>query len=132
MTNIYEDYLKAGTSFDRLSVTGTTGVSYGRFNGDRRPMLPMVDTGLIYCGDPGLLKRFYGIRFGGGGKIYVRAMVENTEVSRGYVTLSEDAYQSSVYRLPRGCAGFGLRLQLVGIAWWRYFEIDWDPFAEGQ
>ena len=98
-------------------------------------MAPMVDTGLIYPGpngqqDPSLLKYFNLIKFGGSGKLYIRAMVDNTEIQRGYVTLSEDAYQASIFRLPKGCAGYGIRLQMVGIAWWRYFKIEWDPVAE--
>lgn len=136
----YEDYLTASTSFQRLAAPVATQLVYGVFNEDRRPLIPMVDTGLIYPGlsssdgsqrqDPSLLKYFNSVRFGGRGKLYIRAMVDNTEVQRGYVTLAEDAYQASVFRLPKGCAGYGLRLQMVGIAWWRYFEIDWDPVQE--
>jgi hypothetical protein len=133
----YEDYLKAGTSFSRLEPHTSTQLVYAVFNEDRRPLLPMVDTGLIYPGldgqqDPTLLKYFYRVRFGGTGKLYIRAMVDNTEVQRGYVTLSEDAYQASTLRLPRGCAGYGFRLQMVGIATWRYYEMDWDPVAEAS
>jgi hypothetical protein len=127
----YQDYLTAGTDFERLVGTGTTQLVYGVFNEDLRPLLPFVDTGLVYCEDPSLLKYFHKVRFGGKGKIYVRAMVDNTEVQRGWVTLSEDPNQASIFHLPRGCAGYGLRLQLAGIAWWRYYEIIWDP-ATGQ
>ena len=123
----YKDYLAAGVSFSPLSETATPQLAYGVFGEDRRPLLPFIDTGLIYCGDLTLFKYFYRVRFGGSGKLYVRAMVENTEVQRGSVVLSEDPYQASIFRLPRGCAGYGLRLQLVGLAWMRYFAIEWDP-----
>lgn len=132
----YEDYLKAGTSFSRLAPAANTQLVYAVFNEDRRPLLPMVDTGLIYPGangqDPSLLKYFYRVRFGGSGRLYIRAMVDNTEVQRGYVTLSEDPYQASIFHLPKGCAGYGIRLQMVGIAWWRYYDIEWDPVAGAQ
>ena len=130
----YQDYLTASTSFSRLAAPANSQLVYGVFNEDRRPLIPMVDTGLMYPGpngaDPSLLKYFNSVRFGGKGKLYIRAMVDNAEVQRGYVTLSEDAYQASIFRLPKGCAGYGIRLQMVGIAWWRYFEIEWDPVAE--
>jgi len=130
----YDAYLAAGTSFSRLApLSGTNKTVYGTFNEDRRTLLPFVDTGMVYpgpgnaMGDPSLLKYFYSVRFGGSGKLYIRAMVDDTEVQRGFVTLSEDPYQASVFHLPRGCAGYGLRLQWVGLAWWRYYEISWDP-----
>jgi hypothetical protein len=130
----YQDYLIASTRFQDLAAPALTQLAYGVFNEDRRPLCPMVDTGLMYPGlqgsDPSLLKYFHEIRFGGSGKLFIRAMVDNAEVQRGYVTLSEDAYQASSFRLPKGMAGYGLRLQLVGIAWWRYFEIMWDPVVE--
>jgi hypothetical protein len=112
-----------------MPAVGTPQTVYGTFNEDRRQMMSFVDTGIVFCGDPSLLKYFYRVRFGGSGKIYVRALVDNTEVKRGYVTLSEDPNQASVFHLPRGCAGYGLRLQLAGIAWWRYYEIEWDAVA---
>ena len=132
IVDAYEDYLTAGTSFKRLAPSASTGVVYGIFNEDRRPLLPFVDTGLVYCGDPSLLKYFHKIRFGGKGKIYIRAMVDNTEVARGWVVLSEDPNQASIFRLPRGTAGYGLRLQLAGVAWWRYYEIIWDPVGKAD
>ena len=133
----YEAYVAAGTSFSRLAPQGNqTKLVYATFDEGRRTLLPFVDTGLIYpgqggkMGDPSLARYFQGVRFGGSGKLYIRAMVDNTEVQRGYVTLSEDAWQASYFHLPRGCAGYGIRLQIVGLAWWRYFEIEWDPIVE--
>lgn len=129
----YADYLAAGTSFSRMvsGVTGVTGV-YGIFNEDRRPLLPFVDTGLVYPGpggqqDPSLLKYFNKIRFGGRGKVYVRAMVDGTEVQRGYATLSEDPNHADFFKFPIGTCGYGIQLQIVGIAWWRFYEILWEP-----
>jgi hypothetical protein len=119
--------------------SGTTAPCYATFNEDpHRQLLPFIDTDLIYpgdnnqMGDPSLLRYFYGVRFGGSGKLYVRALVDATEVARGYVTLAEDPNQASIFHLPDGAAGYGLRLQLVGLAWMRYFYIDWDPVGEGQ
>ena len=80
LTDPYQDYLAASVGFSRLAETGSTQLVYATFNEDRRPLVPFVDTGLIYCGDPTLLKVFSGVRFGGTGKIYIRAMVDNTEV----------------------------------------------------
>jgi hypothetical protein len=129
----YEPYLTAGTSFARLAPSSGTRLVYGLFNEDPRPMLPFVDTGLVYCKNPELLKYFKHVRFGGTGKLYIRAMVDNTEVQRGWVVLSDDPNQASTFRLPKGTAGYGLRLQLAGIAWWRYYDITWDPVsAQGQ
>lgn len=127
----YQDYLEACSTFNRLAPPDDTALVYGVFNEDQRPMMPFVDTGLVYCGEPQLLKYFYRVRFGGSGKLYIRAMVEDTEVARGHVTLSEDPYQASVFRLPRGTAGYGLRLQMTGIAWWRYYDIEWDAVTRG-
>jgi hypothetical protein len=125
----YEAYLTAGTSFARLAPSDSTQLVYARFNEDRRPLLPMVDTGLIYCQRPDLMKYFKWVRFGGRGKLYIRAMIDDTEVQRGWVVLSEDPNQASVFKLPKGSAGYGLRLQLTGISWWRYFDIEWDPVS---
>jgi len=129
IVDAYEAYLTAGTSFSRLAPEDTTTLVYALFDEGRSPLLPMIDTGLLYCKDPSLLKYFYKVRFGGSGKLYIRAMVDNTEVCRGHVVLSEDPNQASLFRLPRGCSGYGLRLQLVGIAWLRYYEIIWDPVS---
>ena len=133
----FEAYVAAGTSFTRLSPQGnSTQLVYATFDEGQQTLLPFVDTGLIYpgvagqMGDPSLLRYFYAVRFGGFGKLYIRAMVENTEVQRGYVEMVEDATQASVFKLPKGTAGFGIRLQIVGLAWWRYFEIDWDPVVQ--
>lgn len=126
----YEPYLAAGTSFSRLAPTGATGsLVYGVFNEDRRPLLPFIDTSLVYCGNVDLLKYFEKVKFGGKGKLFIRAMVDDTEVQRGYVTLSEDPNQASIFHLPRGAAGYGLRLQICGIAWLRYYEIIWNPVS---
>ena len=135
----YDSYIAAGTSFSRLAPQGTgTQLVYATFNEGRRTLLPFVDTGLMYpgqggaMGDPALFRYFYGIRFGGAGKLYLRVMVDNRESSRGFVTLVEDTYGSNYMRLPRGEAGYGIRLQIVGLAWWRYFEIDWDPVVNDE
>ena len=130
----YQDYLAAGTSFARLvgSTGATAATSYATFNEGRFPLLPAVDTGLIFCGAPYLLKYFNTVRFGGSGKLYIRAMIDNTEVARGFVTLSEGPNQSNIFRIPRGKAGYGLRLQMVGIAAWRYYDIDWDPVGRQE
>lgn len=128
----YPAYLTAGTTFSRMSnPAANKTLVYGTFDEDKRQLLPMVDTDLIYPGgDVSLLKYFYGLRFGGEGTLFIRALVDKVEVARGYVVLSEDAYQASCFNLPRGCAGYGIRLQLVGLAWWRYFYLDWDPVSE--
>jgi hypothetical protein len=125
----YQSYLSAGTSFSRLTATtgATAATVYAVFGEDTRPLLPMVDTDLIFCDTPYLLKYFHSVRFGGRGKLYVRALADGTEVARGWVTLSEDPNQANIFHFPRGTAGYGIRLQLVGIASWRYYEIEWDP-----
>ena len=136
----YPAYLAAGTQFQRMSPpSGTTALAYATFNEDpHRQLMPFVDTDLIYpgennlMGDPSQLRRFYGVRFGGAGKLFIRALVDQVEVARGYVTLAEDPNQASIFRLPYGSAGYGLRLQMAGLAWWRYFYIDWDPVMEGE
>lgn len=128
----YQNYLTAGTSFARLAPFDDGNNDYpsknvyGLFNEGRDPLLPFVDTGLIFCGNPSVLKYFNEVKFSGNGKIYVRALVDSTEVARGYTILSQDPNIANVFRLPRGTAGYGLRLQLTGIAWWRHFEINWD------
>jgi len=133
----YPAYLTAGTTWSLMGNPGsTTQLVYATFNEDRRPLLPFVDTDLIYPGenntqgDPSTLRYFSGIRFGGEGQLFVRALIDNTEVARGYAILSEDAYQASCFNLPKGVAGYGIRLQITGIAWWRYFYIDWAPVSE--
>lgn len=135
----YEAYLTASTSFQRMPVQGSSAkTAYGFFDEDRRPLVPMIDTGIMYPGhggqpgDPSLLKYMYRVRFGGSGKIYIRAMVDDTEVQRGFVTLVDDANQANIFRLPQGTAGYGIRLLMSGIAWWRYFEVDWSPVAETE
>lgn len=129
--DIYQSYLSAGTSFQRLTPpSGNPALVYGLFNQDtQRPLLPFIDTGDLFPGGPHLLKFFNSIRFGGGGKIYVRALVDDSVVAQGYVTLAEDAYQASVFRFPQGTAGYKVRLQMPGVAWWRYFDIEWDPVS---
>jgi hypothetical protein len=74
-----------------------------------------------------MLRYFNGVRFGGSGKLFIMASVDNDVVAQGSVVLSEDAYQASIFRLPVGTAGYGIRLRMTGIAWWRYFEIMWEP-----
>jgi hypothetical protein len=136
----YPAYLTAGTRFQRMAPpSGTTALGYATFNEDpHRQLLPFVDTDLMYpgdnnqVGDPSLLRYFYQVRFGGAGKLFVRALVDETEVARGYLTMAEDSNQASIFHLPDGTAGYGLRLQLIGLAWWRYFYIDWDPVGEVQ
>jgi hypothetical protein len=137
--DVYPDYLTAGTRFQRMATPGAPlGLGYATFNEDpHRQLLPFVDTDLMYPGvdgpgDPAMLRRFYGVRFAGAGKLWVRALVDDTEVARGYVTLAEDPNQASIFHLPNGTAGYGLRLQIVGLAWWRLFYIEWDPVAEGD
>ena len=134
----YPAYLTAGTGFQRMAPLGTgTQLVYATFDEDPRQLLPFVDTGLIYPaeggqqGDPSLCRYFNFIRFGGAGKLYARVFVDSSVVQQGFVTLAEDSNQASILHLPRGTAGFGIRLQLVGLAWWRYFAIDWDPVSEG-
>ena len=137
----YEPYITAGTQFARMSApSGATGqMVYARFGEGPRPLLAFVDTGLVYpgnnnqMGDPSLLRYFYGVKFGGKGTLYLRAFVDDVLVQQGYVTLEEDAFQASYLNMPRGGAvGYGLRLQISGLAWWRYYEIDWDPVQGGE
>jgi len=134
MIDVYQDYLSAGTGWERLvPPSGVPALAYGLFNQGDRPLLPFVDTGLFYpgenqqTGDPTLLKYFNAIRFGGEGRLFVRALVDKTEVERGYVTLTDDPFQASLFKLPQGTAGYGLRLQITGLAWWRYLEVLWEP-----
>ena len=129
--DLYQTYLAAGTAFQRMvAPAGVPVVIYGQFNRDRRPLLPFVDTGLIHCGAPSQLKAFNSIRFGGSGTLFVRVLVDDSYLCMAQLVLSEDAYQANVLSLPNGTAGYGIRLQLAGVAWWRYFDIDWDPVRE--
>lgn len=136
MIDVYQDYLTAAAAFQRLAPpSGDPVLAYGLFGRDQRELVPFVDTGLFYpgenhqSGDPTMLKYFNAIRFGGEGKLFLRVMVDKTEKARGFVTLSEDPYQASLFRLPQGTAGYGLRLQMVGLAWWRYLEVMWEPVS---
>ena len=134
----YQAYLSAGTTFGELAPQGSgTGIVYGTFNGDsKRQLLPFVDTDLVYpgangqMGDPGLLRYFYGVRFLGSGTLFVRAFTDKTLVQTGYVTLDEDPNQASIFKLPNGTAGYGLRLQWCGLATMRMYILDWDPATE--
>lgn len=133
---LYQSYLSAGTTFSRMvPPSGSQVLLYGKFDQSRDPLLPYVDTGLIYpgengaIGDPSMLRYFNGVRFGGSGKLFIRAIIDNTVVCTGSVVLEEDAYQASIFRFPSDAAGYGVRLQMTGIAWWRYFEILWEPVA---
>ena len=135
----YDAYVAAGTTFSRMAPQGTgTQIVYGTFDEGRRTLLPFVDTGLIYPGrgqaqgDPKQFRYFQGIEFGGAGTLFIRALIDDTEVARGFVVLEQDAYQANYMHLPRGSAGYGLRLQICGLAWWRYFSIDWDPVMEDR
>lgn len=126
--DLYQSYLTAGTTFQKLvPPAGDAVLAYGQFNQDRRELLPFVDTGLLYCGDPSGLKFFNSITFGGEGTLFLRVMVDNTYIANARLVLSQDAYQANVLTLPDGTAGFGIRLHMTGLAWWRYFDIDWDP-----
>lgn len=127
----YSDYLAAATTFQRLvAPTGATGVTvYATFNDSARPMLPMEDSGPISCDSPYLLKYFDHIRFSGKGKIYIRALVDEIEVARGYVTLSEGPTDENIFKLPDGTAGYSIRLQMVGIAIRRYYDIMWEAVS---
>ena len=133
----YDAYVAAGTTFSRMAPQGTgTQKVYGTFDEGRRTLLPFVDTGLIYpgkgtqMGDPALFRYFNGIEFGGQGTLFVRAYIDQTRVAKGFVVMEQDAYQANYFHLPRGSAGYGIRLQICGLAWWRYFSIDWDPVME--
>jgi hypothetical protein len=130
----YQSYLAAGTSFARLAppVDTVPKKVYGTFNEDQRDLLFAIDTGPIFCDTPYLMKYFHVVRFSGSGKIYIRALVDQTEVARGWVVLSEDPSQSNLFRLPRGTSGYSLRLQMAGIAKWRFYDIEWDPVAPGE
>jgi len=134
----YEPYVAAQTSFSRLAPQGpSTQLVYATFGEGQRVLVPFVDTGIVYpgvggqMGDPALLRYIWGIRFGGQGTLFVRALVDEVEVQRGYVVLEEDATQASYFQLPNGTAGYGIQLQITGSAWWRYYQIDWDPVVEG-
>lgn len=128
MIDLYQPYLAAGTSFQPMGYpAGSQAVVYGKFNMDRRPLLPFVDTGLVHCGAPSQLKAFNSVRFGGAGSLFVRVLIDDTYLCTAQLVLSEDAYQANVLSLPNGTAGYGIRLQMAGVAWWRYFDIDWDP-----
>jgi hypothetical protein len=135
LVDTYQDYLAAGTSFSRLAPAGTGRQTvYALFNQDRRDLLPFVDTGLIYpgegeqIGDPSLARSFDSIHFSGGGTLFVNVWIDQTLLSRDVrVVLAEDAWQAALLKLPEGTAGFGIRLQMTGLAWIRLIKFDWDP-----
>ncbi len=130
--DVYQQYLVAQTSRDRLAHAYNTTVAYGQFDEGRDFMPQFVDTGPIFCGAPGALKRFRQVTFGGNGKLYIRAIVDNKEAATGYVILSEGPAQANIFRLPRGTAGYAIQLQISGLGWWRFFEIDFDPIGAGN
>lgn len=133
----YQAYLSAGTGFGSLANPGSGNQTvYATFDEDRRQLLPFVDTDLIYPGpnnqpgDPSALRYFYGVRFLGSGTLYVRAYADQTLVQTGYVVAAEDPNQASVFNLPQGTGGYGLRLQWTGLGWMRMYIIDWDYYVE--
>lgn len=135
--DLYQSYLSAGTGFNRLATpSGSQVLLYGKFNQGQDQLLPYVDTGVIYpgeggqIGDPAMLRFFNSVRFGGSGTLYIRALVDDVPIASGSVVLAEDPFQASIFRLPVGEAvGYGIRLQMTGLAWWRYFEVMWEPVA---
>jgi len=137
LVDSYQAYLTAGTTFTRLLPTGTgRQMVYALFNQGSYQLLPFVDTGVMYpgdgtqMGDPSTLREFDTIRFGGAGTLFLNVWVDDTLILQGAkVVLAEDPYQASTLSLPSGTAGFGIRLQIAGLAWIRWFKINWEPLG---
>jgi len=144
LLDVYQNYLAAVAGFSRFQAptgaTAATGPAYAQFGLDEnRQLMGFVDTGDIHCKTSELLKIFNSIEFKGHGTLYVIAWVDNTMVAQGWCELSMDANQTNIFALPQGTAGYSIRLQIAGVADWKFFDIDFEfassdhvPESHGQ
>lgn len=90
-------------------------------------LAPVVDSGDISCGHPYIEKFFRSLRFVGKGTLFVRVFVDDAEVAKGHVELTEDHTAPRYFNLPRGLAGMRIRVLWSGTGHTlQYYDVEWD------